>query len=47
MSTWSLTGVAKASDCYKVHQPLGRPGRTSSAHTTVGVPSTSQAPGIA
>ena len=31
-----MTGVAKASDCDKVHQPMG-PGEISCAHTTVGV----------
>ena len=36
MSTWSLTGVAKASDCDKVYQPLGS-GCDFGCHITVGV----------
>ena len=36
MSTWSLTGVAKAPDCDKVHQPLGS-GGTSGAYATFSV----------
>ena len=36
MSTWSLTGVAKASTVTKSISRCG-PGGTSGAHTTVGV----------
>ena len=36
MSTWSLTGVAKAPDCDKVHQPLGFWWDFGHPHTTDG-----------